>query len=228
MKRWEDLPRSRGAVSYKRSLVHISLLLVLLMARTSNAAGNDSGFFFERDKNSRLTLLWYDGYRLASHSFRAMSREVESIFSEIGVEVCWHDGSHGLWRRNEPPNSIEIRLVLLPVDSADWGYEGQVMGAAVKNLETSAQTHTVYVFFPNVLRTLGLDSDAVRSPRKWRQIGRALGRVLAHEIVHAIASGHPHRDEGLMGRQLRRSILLKRELRLDPVTAKALRTKLQT
>ncbi len=36
-----------------------------------------------------------------------------------------------VFRENEPPNSFEIRLVLLPVESTDWGYEGQVMGATV-------------------------------------------------------------------------------------------------
>ena len=121
---------------------------------------------------------------------------------------------------------MAIRLVLLRVDSSDWGHEEQVMGAAVRNQETPGRTHTVFVFLPNVLRTLGLHSDA--NVGRWRQVARALGRVLAHEIVHAVAPGHPHRDGGLMGRQLRRSILLKRELRLDPVTAKALRSKLQT
>ena len=158
-----------------------------------------------------------------------MAREVETIFSEIGVEVCWHDGSHGLWRENEPPRSIEIRLVLLPVESGDWGYEGQVMGAAVRNPRTPERTHTVYVFFPNVLRTLGLHTDALdENVGKWRAVARALGRVLAHEIVHAIAPGQPHRETGLMGKQLRRSILLKQELRLDPVSAKVLCSTLET
>ena len=226
MKRWEELLRSRKVVSYKPALSCIFLLVALSSVRRSDASETGIGILFEGDHRPRLTLLWHDGYRLASHSFRVMSREVESIFSEIGVEVCWHDGSHGLWRENEPPSSIEIRLVLLPVDSIDWGYEEQVMGAAVRNRETPGSTHTVYVFFPNVLRTLGLRPDA--KVGKWRVVARTLGRVLAHEIVHAIAPGYPHRDEGLMGRQLRRFMLLKRELRLDPVTAKALRTKLQT
>ena len=123
MKPWEDLLRALRAVPCKRSLIFISLLVTLLTARSSDASDAALGTFFEGDHHPRLTLLWHDGYRLASHSFGVMSREVESIFSEIGVEVCWHDGSHGLWRENEPPNSIEIRVVLLPVESADWGYE---------------------------------------------------------------------------------------------------------
>jgi len=153
MKAWEDLPRTLRAVPCKRSLIFISLLATLLTARSSDASDAALGTFFEGDHRPRLTLLWFDGYGLASHSSRVMSREVESIFSEIGVEVCWHDGSHGLWRENEPPNSIEIRLVLLPVNSTDWGYERQVMGAAVRNRETPGSTHTVYVFFLHVLRT---------------------------------------------------------------------------
>jgi hypothetical protein len=156
-----------------------------------------------------------------------MAREVENIFAEIGVEACWHEGDHGLWRVNEPPNSIEIRVVLLPVESASWGYQEQVMGAAVRKPN---RERIIYVFFPNVLRTLGLDlnSTALRTPRKRNQLARALGRILAHEIVHAIAPSHQHREGGLMERQLKRSILLKRELRLDPVSAEALRAKLQT
>ncbi len=121
---------------------------------------------------------------------------------------------------------MAIRLVLLRVDSSDWGHEEQVMGAAVRNQETPGRTHTVFVFLPNVLRTLGLHSDATwgggaKSPALWVVCWPTRSFTLS-------LPGHPHRDEGLMGRQLRRSILLKRELRLDPVTAKALRSKLQT
>ena len=191
MKTWEVYLRTLRAVRGRRSFIFIFLLVTFLIAPSSD--GSEAGIksLFEGDHRPRLTLLWHDGYRLASHSLGAMSREVERIFSEIGVEVCWHDGSHGLWRENEPPGSMAIRLVLLRVDSSDWGHEEQVMGAAVRNQETPGRTHTVFVFLPNVLRTLGLHSDA--NVGRWRQVARALGRVLAHEIVHAVAPGHPHR-----------------------------------
>jgi hypothetical protein len=69
----------------------------------------------------------------------------------------------------------------------------------------------VYIFFKNVMRCLGHDPEqgSLMTPAQRRDLGRALGRVVAHEVVHALAPSAPHALDGLMGEKLNRSFLQK-------------------
>ncbi len=74
MRPWKDLSRSLKAVPYGRSVI-IGIFLLVSPARSSDARETGIGILFEGDHRLRLTLLWHDGPRLASHFFRVMSRE---------------------------------------------------------------------------------------------------------------------------------------------------------
>jgi hypothetical protein len=78
------------------------------------------------------------------------------------------------------------------------------------------------VYVPNVSRALGLRTFAlVESPRDQRDLGTALGRVVAHEVVHALAPEVPHGD-GLMAARFHLGHLALDEVRLDDDDARAL------
>jgi hypothetical protein len=55
----------------------------------------------------------------------------------------------------------------------------------------------VWVFVDNVRETLGLSPTDER-PASARRLGIALGRVVAHEVVHTLAPRFPHTRRGLM------------------------------
>ena len=54
-----------------------------------------------------------------------------------------------------------------------------------------------------------------------RDYPRALGRVVAHELVHAIAPLEPHADRGLMQASLNRAVLTGPRLAIDERRARA-------
>jgi hypothetical protein len=68
----------------------------------------------------------------------------------------------------------------------------------------------VWAFVNNVKRAVGLDPEPGRdlAPCEHALLSRALGRVVAHEIVHAVAPDHPHDRRGLMKHSLSRGALL--------------------
>ena len=53
------------------------------------------------------------------------------------------------------------------------------------------------------------------SGRERQQIATALGRVVAHEVVHALAPLQPHATQGLLSATLNRSHLVHHRLLLD-------------
>jgi hypothetical protein len=67
-------------------------------------------------------------------------------------------------------------------------------------------------------------NERVHDGRKAQALARALGRVLAHETVHAIDGDIPHGPEGsVMSESLTRELLLRDRLLLHETTASLLR-----
>jgi hypothetical protein len=66
------------------------------------------------------------------------------------------------------------------------------------------------------------------NPRQRKDLARAIGRVLVHEVVHAIAPRLSHADEGLMHEALLSASLLKRRIEIDERTRQAFRNAVGT
>ena len=78
-------------------------------------------------------------------------------------------------------------------------------------------TRVAWVFVNNVRAALGHDSvrtrpNLVGAP----DLVRAVARVAAHEVVHAIAPDEPHARDGLMSQALSRHFLLGARAPIDP------------
>jgi hypothetical protein len=69
----------------------------------------------------------------------------------------------------------------------------------------------------SVARVLGLDAHAriAWSGRERQQVATALGRVVAHEVVHAVTPQLSHTTRGLLSNTLNRSHLVHQSLLLD-------------
>jgi hypothetical protein len=61
-------------------------------------------------------------------------------------------------------------------------------------------------------------SDASGSP-SGDELAKAVGRVVAHEVIHAVATEHPHGPGGLMNATLSSRALLEPVLEVSPVCA---------
>jgi hypothetical protein len=164
-----------------------------------------------------LSLDWNDGYELLPISFEGVAEEVRQIFEDIGVDVTWAEPGQG---EGEQPATTRVNVNLMPIDSSNWSLPKHTMGVVIGE---EVPRKAVYIFYPSVLRTLGYDlvPDRRRSPRERARLTRALGRVVAHELVHAIMPDREHDHEGLLNPKLKRQHLQQKHLRLLDETADA-------
>jgi hypothetical protein len=151
-----------------------------------------------------LVLVWFDPDRLLLAAYESLEREVAATFRDIGVEVAWRQGGPGSSCGGGP--LPEIPVILLPTDPRA-GHEGEhVMGLVMRYQHP---THAVWVFLSSLRWTLGHPApEGPLNARQEREVALALARVVAHEVVHAIAPDEPHSRGGLMNHSLNRAFLL--------------------
>jgi hypothetical protein len=151
-----------------------------------------------------------------------MSGEVQAIFQDLGVRVSWRDGEGGTFGGGAAP---EVAVILLPEDPVARRARERVMGLVLRK---QAPNRAMWLFLSNVRWTLGLSARRKAPPaaREWQDVGLALGRVLAHELIHAIVPDEPHSRDGLMHHSLDRDFLLGGPVKVDRSCATALLTEL--
>lgn len=153
----------------------------------------------------RVTLVCFDVQDEMRSGFAGVAEEVRSIFAELGVEVSWRLGPPGASYDGAP--EPELAVIVLGEDPAPARRSRSILGLVQSD---QRPTRNVWAFVNNIKRAAGLDPDTGRQPApfEYALLSRALGRVIAHEVVHAVAPGHPHDRRGLMKHSLSRSALL--------------------
>jgi hypothetical protein len=108
----------------------------------------------------------------------------------MGATVSWRRGEAG-----ELARPGEVRVILLDRTAAKSGKP--VLGATPPRFDVDP---FVWVHVPSVRAAIGLDprgSAFTMAPPASRALAIALGRVVAHELVHVLAPSVPH-GTGLM------------------------------
>lgn len=146
-----------------------------------------------------LDLVYVDVQGSAPFALRGLQREATRILGEIGVNTRWRKGGPSVTASDQ-----ELTIVLLDRSPR---IPPHVLGATILN---DKSVRTVWVYFSHVARALGIDPDrpGAWSGRDVSVLATALGRVVAHEIVHALAPQVPHSLGGLMAERLGRSALM--------------------
>jgi hypothetical protein len=162
-------------------------------------------------RSSALVLVLFDSLPTPVVPFPILAREVEAIFREIGVEVTWRQGGPGKGCEDGPVP--ELPVIVLPADPRP-GREGEhAMGLVIRDQQPR---HAIWVFLSGVRWALGQPSlPGFADARRLQEIGLAVARVVAHEVVHAIAPEQPHTRGGLMNPALNRAFLLGPRTRLE-------------
>jgi hypothetical protein len=128
-------------------------------------------------------------------------QEVAAVFRRAGVEISWTAAEEAL-----PAGAIPV-VVLESGRSSTL--PRRLLGASSPDRAAG-----VWIFYP------AIEAHArVRGDR--RLLGRALGRVVAHEVVHAYQAVHEHAPEGLMRPQLDARLLTDEALEWDLATQSA-------
>jgi hypothetical protein len=164
-----------------------------------------------------LRLLWFDPKDVFPPAFDIASREVRRIFRDVGVDLRFERGNAGVDFGDG--TTLDIPVILLGQDPMRSRASQNVMGLVPR---PSDGTRVVWIFLSPVSLTLGYDPRSPRvTPRQANELGLALARVVAHEVVHAIIPDEPHASSGLMHHSMDRSFLLGQKARIDRDCARA-------
>lgn len=173
-----------------------------------------------------LRLLWFDPTGvLPARSLEFAGQEVRNIFRALGVGVevapAGPDATYG-----DGP-VLEVPVIVLREDPVRERRMQRVMGLVVRD---QRPTRAVWAFLEHIRGALGappLTRSLPVSSLEERGVGVALGRVVAHEVIHAIAPEEPHARNGLMNRSLDKAFLVGRRADLDVRCAQAFVSRLR-
>ena len=186
--------------------------LAVIVAVPAHAASPPPG--------STVSLVWFDPEDMLPGAFEDARQEIDAIFRGIGVDVRWRMG--GLGSPYESPERRGVAVILVSEDRSHGS--SSVMGL-VRRAEKPSRV--AWVFVNNVRTSLGhLPLRARPSPGEIPELARAVARVAAHEVVHAIAPEAPHARSGLMNEALSRHYLLGERATIDARCASAVLTRL--
>jgi hypothetical protein len=173
----------------------VAMLLVLPAAYPPSAPA--------AEPSVRVSILWVET-GMADRFVRDVGlQQARDILKPLGILLDWRIG---------PPatesSEQEIRIVPLARRLGETG--------ARRVLAATANRHgpgTVWLDWPGVAWVAGFQEDALPSARpiEKRRVGVALGRILAHELIHALLPELPHASAGLMDQAMREPLL-------DPAT----------
>jgi hypothetical protein len=167
-----------------------------------------------------IHVVWSDPNGALPGSSEEVAAIVRRIFGRLGVEIVW---SHLDPHRGARPPSIHVVVLDRIPPHPLWRH---AMGITERR---PASTRSLWVLLPGVKRALGLDPTPGRASAALggRLMSRAIGRVVAHELIHVLAPSIGHASSGLMSGKLVRAQLLGRDITVDPVTRRALRAALR-
>lgn len=170
-----------------------------------------------------LQVRFYDPYRLVSREVRErLQREAVTAFEQGGVILRFvNKGGRGV-----------LPATLYPELPEHWAVHPSAIGVAIG--ADGDERRSVFLSLGATERALGLrrserglrktgNSDIKRTKLQTRQLGTALGRVLAHELTHTIAPECPHTHTGLMAATLSRRMLTAPGVTFDELAAHHLR-----
>jgi hypothetical protein len=167
-----------------------------------------------------VPLVWMDPTRAAGGVDGIARDEARALLKRMDVSATWRIGEPG-----EVARPGEVCVILL--DRAAARSSGEpILGSTPPHFDGPP---FVWVHVPNVRATVGLGpegSAAIVELSAERAFGVALGRVIAHELVHVMAPSAPH-GKGLMSEMLTRYQLTEARLDVEPAVKMAVRAALR-
>ena len=155
-------------------------------------------------------IVWIDLAGTPAAAERAAQEEATRLLRQVGLEVRWRHGAPA-----DVLEGGELAVILVPRDRA--ARPGTfVLGAC----NARSATPRAWIFLDSLQWALGLRS--LDAPADSNELGVALGRIVAHEVLHAVAPAMEHAHAGLMSARLDRTALLGPHLAIDPGTRRFL------
>jgi hypothetical protein len=165
-----------------------------------------------------IRLVWLDPIGVAEGGEFVARSEVETLLARMGVRASWRRGAPGELMRTD-----EVAVILIgerPQPSSDL-----VLGATLRRQTCPA----VWIRVPNIRRAVGVRAGTSLfglNAFEQRLVSIALGRVIAHEVVHVFAPWIPH-GTGLTSASLTREQLRAPSIAVEPEVALAVQAALR-
>lgn len=155
-----------------------------------------------------LRVTWIENADLDPFAFLQMENESREILGRLGLRLRL--------RRGEPDGDAAGGFRVVLANRFAPGGRNILGGVVIPHSREG--TARIWIFRPQVRALLW---NASLAPGAARREGIALGRVLAHEIVHALVPDLPHAEDGLMAGKLSAGSLC-RPVSIDAGTLAAL------
>jgi hypothetical protein len=194
-----------------------AFLLMVLVATPMPAASETLSSDCEK-RRPELTLVWYDVFELFGPSQEVAIAELHGLLCGIGVRVGSRIASPG--SAYGVDGDLEVAVTLLRTFAGDAPDRDRIMGVVPAGLPPGIP-RPVRVYLTGIEIALGRSRWAETSPDTI--LGRAVGRVVAHELFHALAPWEPHAADGLMRASLARDALVGPAPEVDATHVRALR-----
>lgn len=181
----------------------LAAILVSLPGANATAALHD-----------QCTFVWVDVANVVPSAFATASEEAASILARAGLNC--------VFTRGNSHSSIlpdEFFVILLPRAHGGRTPGRLVMGSVKVRQGRPDDEHVVRVYIEPILEVLSLRSVDQDGPR----VARAIGRVIAHEVIHIAAPLLGHSKRGLMAAVLTAKELVGPRVQIDPDFRAALR-----
>jgi hypothetical protein len=190
-----SLPVARAAVA-----ALLSTFLAGGAARAAESRGSAPGEALERggadpalaETGPHVTLTWFDVEGRLDSRFSDVTRAVSAIFRDAGVRVAWEHGEAGVMSAASGASGgpkLPVVIMSRPPASLDPTVLGLVPRSGARG---------IWVFVDNVRRTLGQSPERPLAGYELAAASEGVARVVAHELVHALAPQEPHARDGLM------------------------------
>jgi hypothetical protein len=165
-----------------------------------------------------LSVVWFDPQGVMPAPLAPVGEEVGAIFRRLGVRVRWSRGALGTTLGGDGAQRPEIPVILLPDDPVPNRRGRRIMGLVPRESES---TRPVWLFLSSIRWTLHQRPGPLPSPTQQADLSLAIARVIAHEVVHAVAPSESHTPGGLMHGSLDRAFLVGPEAVVDSACAEA-------
>jgi hypothetical protein len=167
-----------------------------------------------------LSLVWIDPAGVASALGAVARDEAASLLRGMGASVSWRRQEAG-----EEARPREVRVILLD-RPAGRGARTSVLGATPPRFDGAP---FVWIHVPGVRTAIGLPPSGpalMPDAAAAHALAVALGRVVVHEVIHAVAPAVPH-GKGLMSATLSRKHLTAASIPVEADVVVAVRASLR-
>ena len=155
-------------------------------------------------------VVWIDLAGLPHLAQEVARSEAADVLRDVGLSPLWRVG-----RASEMLGAHELPVVLLRRDLSARKGAARVLGACAPR----SASPRAWVYLENLAWVMGVPThDGPLTVEQMVRLGRAIGRIVAHEVIHAVAPAVGHSRSGVMAARFDRHHLLAPHLPVDGVT----------